>query len=398
MTTNDTARANGSGKGYRVGVIGHTGRGNYGHSLDLAFQGLPGVEYAAVADADSTGREACAARTGAPRSYADYREMVERERPDLVSICPTFLDEHADMVRACAAARVRGIFLEKPMAGTLTDCDAIVEACAKAGIKLAVGHGRRFDPWIHRMRALVASGRIGKLHTIAAHGKGDRRGGTEDFMVLGSHLLDLLRLFAGDVEWAWGRITRDGHDLLPADVIEGAIGMGASGGDGVVAHYAFRGGIAGTFESRKNLGQDSLLFGLTLYGTDGILSYRCALDESVYCYPKPWSAPGDDAEWEHLASSVIALPGDAPRTCERSDLTRNQKQAVDLIAALEEGREPYAHGGDARASVEMIAAAAESHRTGLRVSFPLANRENPFERLRRGDTAPVEARRERLSV
>src|SRR5438093_8362720 len=150
---------------YRVAVIGHTGRGNYGHQLDLAWQGLPGVEYVAVADEDPAGRAAAAARTGAPRSYADYREMLARERPDFVGVCPRWMDEHVDMVRACTDVKARAIFMEKPMAATPADCDAIVEACARAGTTLAVGHGRRFDPWVHRMRALIAAGRIGTLHT-----------------------------------------------------------------------------------------------------------------------------------------------------------------------------------------------------------------------------------------
>lgn len=55
----------------RVAVVGHTGRGNYGHFLDMAFVGVEGARIVAVADPDAAGRRAVQAKTGAPASYAD---------------------------------------------------------------------------------------------------------------------------------------------------------------------------------------------------------------------------------------------------------------------------------------------------------------------------------------
>lgn len=82
---------------YRAAAIGNTGRGNHGHGMDLAWVGLPGVNYAVVADEDLSGRQAAALRTGAPRAYADYREMLDRERPHFVSVCPRWLDRYRDV-------------------------------------------------------------------------------------------------------------------------------------------------------------------------------------------------------------------------------------------------------------------------------------------------------------
>jgi predicted dehydrogenase len=278
--------------------------------------------------------------------------------------------------------------MEKPMAGSLAECDAMLAACERAGMRLAVAHGRRFDPWVQRLRALVLDGRIGPLRSLTARGKGDRRGGAEDLMVLGTHVLDLARLFAGDVAWAWGRVTHDGRDFGPDQVVDGAEGMGASGGDGVLAHYAFGSGVAGTFESRRDQGAGGTpLFGLTLHGADGTLSYRCDQREPLFHYPRPSAEPGSGAEWVHLDAGCAALPPDAPPACRRDDLSRNQQQALDLIDAVERGRDPYASGADARAAVEMVAAVMESHRVGARVPFPLANRENPYETFRRAGGA-----------
>ena len=61
----------------KAAVIGHTGRGDYGHGLEGIFSNRPDVEVVALADPDSEGRATTAAKIGAARSYADYREMLE---------------------------------------------------------------------------------------------------------------------------------------------------------------------------------------------------------------------------------------------------------------------------------------------------------------------------------
>ena len=89
-------------KTYRVAVIGRTGKGNYGHGLDVVWKALDNVEIVAVADEDEKGRAAAAKRLGAKNAYADYREMLDKEKPQIVSVADRFLDAHRDMVVACA--------------------------------------------------------------------------------------------------------------------------------------------------------------------------------------------------------------------------------------------------------------------------------------------------------
>src|SRR5207237_151671 len=102
---------------YRVAVIGRTGKGNYGHGLDVVWKALDNVEIVAVADEDEKGRAAAAARLGAKNAYADYRDMLDKDRPQIVSVADRWLDLHRDMVTACARAGA-SVFLEKPMART----------------------------------------------------------------------------------------------------------------------------------------------------------------------------------------------------------------------------------------------------------------------------------------
>src|SRR5262245_53825643 len=103
---------------YRVAVIGRTGRGSYGHGLDVVWRALDNVEVVAVADDNEQGRSAAAERLKVKTTYADYRQMLKKEKPQIVSVADRFLDSHRDMVIACAQAGA-SIFLEKPMCRTL---------------------------------------------------------------------------------------------------------------------------------------------------------------------------------------------------------------------------------------------------------------------------------------
>ncbi|RLS43212.1 MAG: gfo/Idh/MocA family oxidoreductase, partial [Planctomycetota bacterium] len=87
---------------YKVAIIGSTGRGDYGHGLDAVWKDFDDCEVVAVADSDPQGRDKAIPRTGAAKGYADYREMLEKERPQIVAVCPRWVDQHREMMLACA--------------------------------------------------------------------------------------------------------------------------------------------------------------------------------------------------------------------------------------------------------------------------------------------------------
>ncbi|HEX3872388.1 MAG TPA: Gfo/Idh/MocA family oxidoreductase, partial [Pirellulales bacterium] len=115
----------------RVAVIGHTGRGNFGHDVDKVWLGEPEVEVVAVADADPTGLAAVQKRLKLDRGFADYRQMLSAARPDIVAVSPRFVDEHHDMILAAIDSGARGIYVEKPFCRTPAEADAIVAGCEK---------------------------------------------------------------------------------------------------------------------------------------------------------------------------------------------------------------------------------------------------------------------------
>src|SRR5438552_278892 len=190
---------------YRVAVIGRTGRGNYGHGLDVVWRQIPDVQIVGVADENEAGRNAAQKRLGAKNAYADYRDMLKKERPQIVSVADRHLDSHRDMVIACAEAGA-SMFLEKPLCRNLTEADEMVAACEKHHVKLAIAHQTRYSPRLQRVKDLIADGRIGDLLELRGRGKEDARAGGEDLMVLGTHIMDLMRFIAGDARSCFAQV------------------------------------------------------------------------------------------------------------------------------------------------------------------------------------------------
>ncbi|MBM3187194.1 MAG: Gfo/Idh/MocA family oxidoreductase [Chloroflexi bacterium] len=358
---------------YRAGTIGRTGRGDYGHSLDMSWTGLPGLEYRAVADEDPNGRAAAARRTGAAAQYTDYGEMLANERLDLVSVGPRWPDCHAEMVVACAEAGVRGILTDKPLATSLEEADRMLAACRANEARLAIAHQSRVTPPVVRARELLQQGAIGNLLMMRGRGKEDRRGGGVDLMVLGTHVLDMMCFFAGDPLWCFGSITQDGRPITLADARPGPEAIGPTAGNEVLALYGFAGSVRGTFESFHDQEGGGRRMGVDLYGSQGILSIRGMMDREVYLYRGPLWSPRDAGPWEWIeARQWEAIPAD------HRLVYTNRLLARDLIVAIEEGREPVASGTDGRMALEMIMAVYASALSGARVSIPLSRREHPL--------------------
>src|SRR5580765_1462975 len=101
----------------RAAIIGHTGRGDYGHGLDQVFNDFDKIQVVAVADPDEKGREQAKQRSKALRQYGDYREMLKKEMPQLVSIAPRWTDQHLAMAEAAMAIGAH-IYSEKPFTQT----------------------------------------------------------------------------------------------------------------------------------------------------------------------------------------------------------------------------------------------------------------------------------------
>jgi predicted dehydrogenase len=361
----------------RAGVIGATGRGNYGHGLGETFTALERTRVVAVADADAAGGAEAQQRMDAARHYLDYREMLDREQLDLVAVTPRWTDQRRAMVVAAAEAGVKGIYCEKPFAATLADADAMLEACDRHGVRMVVAHRRGAVPEL-RVKELVDAGEIGDIQVMRGHGKGDHRAGSLDLMILGTHILDGIRYVAdSNVAWAHGHVTQDGRALTRDDIREGDEGVGLLAGNRVAAYYVFENGLTAHYESFQGYPEDAndhnRHLGFEVYGTKGIVSIRNSPAGELYLHRHDlWVPDTDTRRWER-----IRFP-----EWEQSNVTvaSNSLIVEELLAAIDEDREirRVSSGHDARAALEMIMAVHESNRLGTRVAFPLANRDNPY--------------------
>ena len=364
---------------YRVAVIGRTGKGNYGHGLDVVWKEIDNVEIVAVADPDDKGREAAAKRLGVKNAYAEYQKMLDKEKPQIVSVADRFLDEHKNMVVACARAGA-SVFLEKPMARTLAEADEMIAACEKHHVKLAIAHQTRYSPRAERVRELVTSGRLGDLLELRGRGKEDRRGGGEDLMVLGTHVFDLMRLFAGDAGWCFAKVQSNGKPATKADVVrQGAEGMGPLVGDHVNAVYGFPKGALGTFGTHRARHGASARFALSIYGSRGIVQMNTGSLPAVwFCDDPSWMPGKSKVAWQEVTSAGLGKP----ETLKDTTATPGNVGIVkDLIDSIEKDKQPLGSMYDGRAALEMILAVYESHRLGTPVELPLKNREHPLTKL-----------------
>ena len=356
-----------SQKTYRAAAIGHTGAGNFGHGLHIAYKNIENVEFIAISDPDEAGRAKAAEETDALRSYADYRDMLEKETLDIVSVCPRWTSEHVAMVTACLEAGC-SVYSEKPMTSTLADGDIIVETAKKHGLKVAVAHQAVYLPATHAIKQMLDEGKIGTIQAIYASGKQDHRGGGEDMIVLGTHLFNMMRFFVGNVAWMQSHVTKDGKEIAYGDDHEPTEPVGPVAGDCINSYFAFESGVSGFFQSRKDQA-GSGRYGMEIVGSEGTFSLRGDVANRLMVYPYPVLVPSNlEQEWEAI---------DLDQTPFSSG---NELAIRDLIDAIENDRKPISAAEDAVAALEMILGAYESQLTGGRVPFPIENREHPLSR------------------
>ena len=361
----------------RAAVIGHTGRGDYGHGLDVVFRDVPGVEVVALADAgaDSQARAAAAKKAGAARHYADYREMLRNEKPQLVSIAPRWTDEHHAMAMAALSAGAH-LVTEKPFMETPAQADEVLAAADRAGKKIAVAHQMRMAPSVVRLKRAVDEGLIGDLLQVDAWGKQDARAGGEDMLVLGTHLFDLMRMFAGDPRWCTARVLQAGRDITAADARSAGEGIGPVAGDEVFAQFGFDRGINATFNSRGRMREGVGHWGIEFTGSKG--SARILADIAARAFvlkPNAWSEAGRSDLWQPLTETGADRSADA-------GVAANRRIVDDWLDAIRSDREPTCSGRNAAAAVEMVMAVYRAALTAARVPLPLKERGHPLRTAR----------------
>jgi predicted dehydrogenase len=365
----------------RIAVIGHTGRGNYGHGIDTCWLTLPGAQIVGVADADEKGLQAAQKKLKVARGFADHRQMLAELKPEFVGIGPRHIDQHRDMALACIESGVKGIYMEKPFCRTLAEADEIVTACEKHGAKLALAHRNRYHPVMPVVKQIISDGRIGRLLEIRCRGKEDKRGGSLDLWVLGCHLLNLAHYFAGGPVSCSATILQNGKPVTKADLKEGDEGVGPLAGNEAHARFEMSSGIPVFFDSVQDAGLKTAGFGIQIIGNDGIIDLRTDEEPAAHLLAgSPFRPVMEPRAWTPVTSGGVGAP--EPMKDIREMTAGHGLPIRDLIASTKENREPLCSAKDGRVILEMIMGVFESHRQGgARISLPLPNRDHPFSKL-----------------
>ena len=330
--------------------FGIIGVGNIAPLHALAIQTLPEAELVAVATRNAERGQAFAEKYGGVWQ-PDYAELLQRPDVDVVAIC-TPHDLHAPMTIAAAQAG-KHVLCEKPMARTTAECDAMIEACDRAGVTLGVVFQSRFEPLSLQLKRLIDEGTLGRILWNSAntiwyrsddyYRSGPWRGtwaheGGGVLINQAIHAIDLMLWLTGMPD----RVTAQTRTLNHAIEVE----------DGAIATLEYADNRLGLIQA-TTAAYPGYTERLEVYGTRGSAIYHKGEGRLEWHLLDP----REDHVLEANISSGAANP---------MDISAAGHAAVfqDFAEAIRQGRRPAIDGAEGRRSVEVVEAIYRAARSG----------------------------------
>lgn len=295
--------------------------------------------------------------------YIDYHEMLEMEKPELVAIA-TESGLHAKIALACIEKRCN-VLIEKPMALSIKDADAIIEAAERKKVKVGVVHQNRFNSAILKLREAVEREELGKILYGVANIRWNRdrnyyesgkwRGTWENdggvLMNQGIHDIDLLCwILGGDIVEVMGRVDNRVHDYIEVEDFGAAIIKSSNGTYGIIE------GTTGMY--LRNYEES-----LTVFGEKGIVKIGGQAVNSI-----------DDwiTEKTNLSASRIIKKEntETPPNVYGFGHTLLYKNVIDAIIS---NKEPLVNGVEGKKALEVILAIYKSNQDKIMVKLPLTD-------------------------
>lgn len=294
------------------------------------------------------------------KKYTDYREMIKKERPDLVTIA-TESGKHAQIALECIEYGCNCI-IEKPIALSLSDADAIIEASEQKDVKVCVCHQNRFNKSVQQIRKAVEKRRLGRLFYGTAHirwcrdreyydraswrGTWEQDGGA--LMNQCIHNIDLLRWMMGDdIIEVVGMTDRLNHPYIEAE-------------DLGIALVRFANGSYGIIEGTTDVYPKNLEETLYLFGEKGTVK---AGGQSVNVIE----------EWNF--SDMLDDPDEVKKKFHENPPNvygyGHTPLYADVIDAIKNDRKPYVDAKAGKRALELVLAIYQSASTGKPVRLPL---------------------------
>lgn len=292
--------------------------------------------------------------------YTDYIEMIEKEKPELVAIA-TESGKHAKIALDCLD-RGCNLIIEKPIALSLADADAIISKADELGLKVCVNHQNRFNKSIQKIREAVEKKRFGKMFYGTAHirwcrdheyydraswrGTWKQDGGA--LMNQCIHNIDLLRWMMGDdIVEVVGMTDRLHHNYIEAE-------------DMGIALVKFANGSYGIIEGTTDVYPKNLEETLYLFGEKGTVKAGGASVNKIeeWIFSDMLDDPNDiKARFNENPPNVYGY-GHTP-------LYKN------VIESIENDCQPYVDARAGRRALELVLGIYQSAQSGEIVKFPL---------------------------
>jgi predicted dehydrogenase len=351
------------------------GCGKIGQTHAEALGSLPESELVAVCDSSRDRAEAFAARYGG-RPYTDVATMLRESGAEAITLAtPHPLHAEAAVLAAEAGAHV---LVEKPLAASLSDCDAMLAASRRAGTTLGAISQRRFYEPVVRMKQAIDAGKIGTpalgvfqmfswrepayYRSDPWRGRWDTEGGGV-LVNQSPHQLDLLQWFMGEIAEISGTWANLNHPSVAVDDTAVATVRFKSGGLGsIVTSLAQKPGL---FTKVHVHGSNGASIGVeTDRGATFIAGHSQITEPPLNDL---WNIPGE----EHLLAQFQAE--DRARFARLDPIAHyHALQIQDFLRAVLDGRPPLVTGEDGRTVVAMFTAIYRSHRLKRPIAFPLA--------------------------
>lgn len=348
------------------------GCGKVGHIHAAALTSLPESELVAVCDADAERAREFADRYGAT-PFTDTAHMVASARVEAVVVC-TPHPLHAAPTLSAAAGGAH-VLVEKPLAASLEDCDAMIEACRTAGVRLGVVSQRRFFEPVLRMKRAVEEGKIGRpvLGEVVmlswrdeAYYRSDPWRGkwsTEGGGVLinqSPHHIDILQWLMGPVAEVTGYWANVNHPSVEVeDTATAAIRFKSGGLGSIVVSVSQKPGLYTKIHIHGSNGAS--VGAQTDGGATFIAGMSNVLEPAVNDI---WTIPGEEAMLSSFRAEDSAAFAKVDATTHYHRL-----QDEDFLRAVIAGREPSITGEEGRKVVEIISAIYQSSNERRPVSF-----------------------------
>jgi len=326
-----------------------------------AIAAVEGAVLVAVESSSTDRAREVGERWGVPWT-TDLDELLSRADVDAVAIC-TPSGSHAEIALA-ALRHAKHVVVEKPLALSTADADALIAEGRRAGRLVATISQRRFEPVMQAVRAAVAADAFGRIALVMGEGlyhrpqsyydsaawRGTRAMDGGVLMNQAIHMVDLVRWVGGPVASIAGQVATIGHTMEAEDTATVSLRF-ASGA---------LGSIIATTCAEPGFDQE-----LRVYGDRGharVVGQR-ALEWSL----APGTAVTVPAEEAAVGATATPSGGLAPATW-GTDATGHIRQYTDIVAAIQTGRAPAVTGEDGRNAVEIVVGAYEASDTGRAVT------------------------------